>query len=133
VRKPRTRPLPTTLEAAREEAAKLEHRMRADKARLEQLAEVLHSLHSSAGMIPAVGSRWIRTVDMSRYGPSMRGRVSKTSYEMVAYAHPELGSPVLVLLGDYGDSRQHCTVSLATFYREFDPAPAAATKARKRA
>lgn len=114
------RSLPKTIEAARTELDRLDRRMRADKARVEALMVRIQEVHQSKGKIPAVGSRWVRTMDLG-----LRSRVlSRSEYEMVAYAHPELGSPVLVFRGEGDRGPYHSVVSLATFYREFDPAPA---------
>lgn len=126
-----SRPLPKTLEAARAELAKIERRMRADKQRMEQIEAAIGGLHSQH-KIPAVGSRWLRTSDLG-----YRGKTSTTEYEFVSMAYPEVGSPVLVFLGrfDLGgkQSAQHSAVSFATFYREFDPAPASKAKRKRQA
>lgn len=122
---------PQTLEAARSEVSRLERRIRSDQKRVEELVLALGDLHSGH-KLPAAGSKWIRTMDL---GYRRRGvpRTIQTPYEFVAYAHTDAsGGPVLVFLGTYDGRQQHTAVSLQTFYREFDPAPVAAKKARAR-
>lgn len=121
----RKRPLPQTLEAARSEIERLERRVRSDQKRIEDVSQVMGHLHSDH-KLPAVGSRWIRSMDVGLRG----GRKVQTAYEFVAYAHGERG-PVLVFLGTFDSGQQHTAVSIATFHREFDPAPKARSRGRR--